>query len=104
MDHGELLGVALRDQPRVAVIAAELPWLDRDLVGTLHDHGVTVVAVGTSGVGPLDRIGVAHRLASDASADDLAALLHRIGGDDRPLAPDGPGPIGRSEPNPTAAG
>lgn len=82
VDHGELLGVALRDQPRVAVIAAELPWLDRDLVGTLHDHGVTVVAVGTGGPSrPLDRIGVAHRLPPDASADDLAALLHRIGGE-----------------------
>ena len=82
VDHGELLGVALRDQPRVAVISAELPWLDRDLVGALHDHGVTVVAVG-SGVdaGPLDRIGIDHRLASDASADDLAMLLHRIGGE-----------------------
>ncbi|MGZ4735994.1 MAG: AAA family ATPase [Acidimicrobiia bacterium] len=82
VDHGELLGVAVRDQPRVAVIAADLPWLDRDLVGTLHDHGVTVIAIGSDGLTrPLDRIGVSHRLAADASADDLAALLHRIGGD-----------------------
>jgi MinD-like ATPase involved in chromosome partitioning or flagellar assembly len=87
VDHGELLGVALRDQPRVAVIAAELPWLDRDLVGTLHDHGVTVVTVGQGSAVPLDRIGVAHRLAADASADDLAALLHRIGSNDAPVTP-----------------
>jgi MinD-like ATPase involved in chromosome partitioning or flagellar assembly len=87
VDHGELLGVALRDQPRVAVIAADLPWLDRDLIGTLHDHGVTVVAVGNADESlPLDRIGVAHRLRSDASADDLAALLHRIGSNDLPAA------------------
>lgn len=91
VDHGELLGVALRDQPRVAVIAAELPWLDRDLVGTLHDHGVTVVAVDNGGASrPLDRIGVAHRLGANASADDLAALLHRIGGEDLPVVPTGP--------------
>ncbi len=85
VDHGELLGVALRDQPRFAVIAAELPWLDRDLVGTLHDHGVTVVAVDShSASRPLDRIGVAHQLPSDANADDLAGLLHRLGGDESP--------------------
>jgi MinD-like ATPase involved in chromosome partitioning or flagellar assembly len=88
VDHGELLGVALRDQPRAAVIAAELPWLDRDLIGTLHEHGVTVVAVGNGlGTPLLDRIGVAHRLGPDASADDLAALLHRIGSRDQPLGP-----------------
>ena len=84
VDHGELLGVALRDRPRVAVIAAELPWLDRELVGTLQDHGVTVVAVGPVGATrPLDRIGVAHRLPGDATAEDLAALLHGFGGEER---------------------
>ena len=39
VDLGELLGVALRDQPRAVVLAADLPWLDRELVGTLHDAG-----------------------------------------------------------------
>ena len=82
VDHGELLGVAVRDQARVAVIAASLPWLDRDLVGTLHDHGVTVVAVGADDR-PLDRVGVAHRLPEGATADDLAGLVHRIGGGER---------------------
>ena len=81
MDHGELLGVALRDEPRVALISAELPWLDRDLVGMLHDHGVTIVAVETGGTArPLERIGIAHRVGSEASAEDLSALLHRLGG------------------------
>jgi Mrp family chromosome partitioning ATPase len=81
VDHGELLGVALRDEPRVALVAAELPWLDRDLVGTLHDHGVTVVAVeGSVGARPLDRIGVAHRTGADVSPEELAVLLHRVGG------------------------
>jgi MinD-like ATPase involved in chromosome partitioning or flagellar assembly len=99
VDHGELLGVALRDQPRVAVVAAELPWLDRDLVGTLQDHGVTVVAVGARvETRPLDRLGIAHRMAADASADDLAVLLHRIGGDDRAAAPEPPRARGTAEP------
>jgi MinD-like ATPase involved in chromosome partitioning or flagellar assembly len=81
VDHGELLGVAVRDQPRVALVAAELPWLDRDLVGTLHDQGVTVVAIETTtGLRPLERIGVAHHTAADVSPDDLAVLLHRVGG------------------------
>lgn len=81
VDHGELLGVALRDEPRVALISAELPWLDRDLVGMLHDHGVTIVAVETGGTArPLERIGIAHRVGAEASAEDLSALLHRLGG------------------------
>jgi MinD-like ATPase involved in chromosome partitioning or flagellar assembly len=99
VDHGELVGVALRDRPRVAVIAAELPWLDRDLVGMLHDHGVTVVAVGAgSSSRPLDRIGVAHRLPGDASAEDLAALLHGFGVEERPLiSPESPLVVGATE-------
>jgi MinD-like ATPase involved in chromosome partitioning or flagellar assembly len=99
VDHGELLGVALRDQARIAVIAAELPWLDRDLVGTLQDHGVTVVAVGAGELTrPLDRIGVAHRLPADATAEDLAALLHRFGVEERPvISPESPLVVGTTE-------
>jgi MinD-like ATPase involved in chromosome partitioning or flagellar assembly len=80
VDHGELLGVSLRDRPRAAIVAAELPWLDRDLVGTLGDSGVTVVAVGSSATRPLESIGVAHRLDPSASADEVAAVLHRLEG------------------------
>jgi MinD-like ATPase involved in chromosome partitioning or flagellar assembly len=81
VDHGELLGVAVRDRPSVAVIAAELPWLDRDLVGTLGDHGVTVVAVeALAGDRALERIGVMHRAPAEVSAADLASLLHRVAG------------------------
>ena len=32
VDQGELIGVALRDRPRAAVVSAEMPWLDRELV------------------------------------------------------------------------
>ena len=80
VDHGELLGVSLRDRPRFALVAAELPWLDRDLVGTLADSGVTVVAVGGSATRPLAAIGVAHTLDPAASADEVAAVLHRLDG------------------------
>lgn len=80
VDLGELLGVALRDRPRAALVAAELPWLDRELVGTLHDHGVTVVAIEHgSPARSVERIGVAHRLPSCVTAEQLATLLHRLG-------------------------
>lgn len=90
VDHGELLGVALRDRPRAAVVAADLPWLDRELVGTLQDSGVIVIAIGvSSGTRSLEGIGVAHRLPEAVTADDLAALLHRVGGEDQsaPVVP-----------------
>lgn len=97
VDHGELLGVALRDEPRVALISAELPWLDRDLVGMLHDHGVTIVAVETGATArPLERIGIAHRVGSEASAEDLSALLHRLGGGE-PRSPGEPADL-RTDP------
>lgn len=100
VDHGELLGVALRDRPRAAVIAAELPWLDRDLVGTLQDAGVAVVAVDSLGHRPLDRLGVSHVLDADATVEAVAALLHGLGTDERrsaqPATADEPvGPVGR---------
>ncbi|MGZ8753386.1 MAG: AAA family ATPase [Acidimicrobiia bacterium] len=80
VDLGELLGVALRDHPRAVVLSADLPWLDRELVGTLHDAGVAVVAVESRpGGGALDRIGVTHRLIAPPDADVLAGLLHRLG-------------------------
>lgn len=100
VDHGELLGVALRDRPRVAVVAAELPWLDRDLVGTLHDHGVTVVAIEAVGsLRPLDRIGVSHRLPAGTGAEEVAALLHRIGGAAQPAVAAGLPPNSGGEPD-----
>ncbi len=83
IDHGELLGVALRDRPRAVVLAAELPWLDRELVGSLHDAGVAVVAVeSTPGLRPLDRIGVSYRLSAPSTAEEVAALLHQLGDGD----------------------
>jgi len=102
VDHGELLGVALRDEPRVALIAAERPWLDRDLVGTLQDHGVTIVGIESGGTSrPLDRIGVDHRVGAEASAEELSVLLHQLGGQEpRSIGPvsarhDAPEPASR---------
>jgi MinD-like ATPase involved in chromosome partitioning or flagellar assembly len=81
VDQGELVGVALRDRPRAVVVAAELPWLQRDLVGTLHDAGVVVIAVeSAAALRPLDRIGIAFRAPASATADDIASLVHRLPG------------------------
>jgi MinD-like ATPase involved in chromosome partitioning or flagellar assembly len=90
VDHGELLGVALRDRPRAAIVAADLPWLDRELVGTLQEHGVAVIAIDGRGTRPLDRLGVTHRLDASATADDVAALLHRLEAGATPDRPAGP--------------
>ncbi|MCL4291719.1 MAG: chromosome partitioning protein [Acidimicrobiia bacterium] len=85
VDRAELLGVALRDRPAAVLLRAELPWLDRDLVGTLHDAGVAVVAVEReAGSRPLERIGVTHRVTADATADEVAALLWSL---DEPTPP-----------------
>jgi Mrp family chromosome partitioning ATPase len=79
VDQGELIGVALRDRPRAVVLAAELPWLERELVSTLHDAGVAVVAVeSTPGLRPLERIGIAFRAPATGTADDFASLIHRL--------------------------
>ena len=79
VDLGELLAVALRERPKAVVVSADLPWLDRELVGTLHDAGVAVVAVENgSGGRALDRIGVTHRLMAPPDADVLAGLVHRL--------------------------
>ncbi len=80
VDHGELLGVSLRDRPTAALIAAELPWLDRDLVGELQENGVTVVAIDSLGNRPLDRLGVSHVLDASQTAEEIIQLLYRIGG------------------------
>jgi MinD-like ATPase involved in chromosome partitioning or flagellar assembly len=86
VDHGELIGVALRDCPRAVVLAAELPWLDRELVGTLHEAGVAVVAVeSVPGLRPLERMGIAFRTSASATADEIASLLYRLSGTDDPV-------------------
>lgn len=79
VEHAELLDVALRDRPRAVVLAAELPWLERDLVGTLHDAGIAVIAVeSTPGLRSLERMGIAFHVAATATADDIASLLHQL--------------------------
>jgi MinD-like ATPase involved in chromosome partitioning or flagellar assembly len=81
VDHGELLGVALRDRPVAVVLSADLPWLDRDLVGSLEDHGITVVAIGADEERVrLERIGISQHLGLDVGAEALATRLHRLAG------------------------
>ncbi len=109
VDHGELLGVALRDRPRAVVVAAELPWLDRELVGTLHDAGVAVVAVeARDGLRPAEAIGVSYWVARTVTPDELATLLYRIGAyeddDDDVPASDALDDAARADDRGTAAG
>ena len=86
VDQGELVGIALRDQPRAVVLAAELPWLEREVVATLQDAGVAVVAVeSTVGLRPLERMGVTFRMTAAATADEIAALLYRLAARDADL-------------------
>jgi MinD-like ATPase involved in chromosome partitioning or flagellar assembly len=81
VDHGELLGVALRARPAAVVLSADLLWLDRDLVGTLEDHGIAVVAIGADHErARLERIGVSHHLGLDVAAEALATRLHVLAG------------------------
>jgi len=76
VDHGELLGTALRDRPRAVVLDAALGWLDRDLVATLKGAGVDVVAVGT----PRGRDGLgAVRVDAEVDAEGLARALDALG-------------------------
>ncbi len=80
VDHGELLGTALRDRPRAVVLDAALGWLDRDLVATLKGAGIEVVAVGSSR-GPDDLGAVTVDAGIDAAG--LAHVLDALG----PVAP-----------------
>ncbi len=97
VDHGELLGVALRDRPTAVIVAADAAWLDRELVATLQEHGVAVVAIDGGDPQPVGRLAGAHRLAASATPEEVAALLHRI---DRGRGPEHPA---RVAPAPTGA-
>lgn len=80
VDHGELLGVALRELPRAVLVTAELPWLDRDLVGALQEVGVTVVAVeNVPGLRPLEQMGITHRVDRDTEVERVVELLVSLG-------------------------
>lgn len=102
VDHSELLAFAAREHPSAVLVAAEVPWLDRDVVGVLHDAGVTVIAVESRpGHRPLDRIGIAHRIATPPDVDEVVAMLAGLEptGDARVAAAEtagsGPADVGR---------
>ena len=77
VDHGDLLGTALRDRPRAVVLDAGLAWVERDLVATLRRAGIEVVSVG-SGANDRDELG---RIGVDAGieAEELARILDALG-------------------------
>lgn len=82
VDFGELMGVALHERPSAVIVSAELPWLDRDTVASLHSAGIAVVAIqSVTGARPLDRIGMSHCLDSSVTPERVVALLARLGSD-----------------------
>lgn len=83
VDHGELLGTALRDSPHAVLVDASLPWVDRDFVTTLRRAGVAVIAIG-SAARPLERVGVSC-FPNEVSADVIAAALYSLDGGEPPL-------------------
>src|SRR3954453_12812055 len=88
-EHGELLGTALRDRPRAVVLDAALPWLDRDLVTTLHRAGVAVLAIGARTVA-IERLGI-EVLDGDADARTVARVLQGLGPVDADIGDDAAG-------------
>lgn len=91
VDHGELLGVARRDRPRAALVAAELPWLDRELVAGLGEVGVSVVAMATAPPArPLERLGVVRVLDAASEPDAVAGALRELGVPGASAAPGAP--------------
>ncbi|MEO6468057.1 MAG: hypothetical protein ABIP21_03070 [Acidimicrobiia bacterium] len=78
VDHGELLGTALRDRPRAVLVDASLPWVDRDFVTTLRRAGIETIAVGSS-ARPLEQVGI-HCLPADTSPEAVSALVFSFDG------------------------
>lgn len=86
VDHGELLGTALRDRPRAVLVDASLPWVDRDFVTALRRAGIETIAIGSS-ARPLEQVGI-HCLPSDTSPEAVSALVFSF--DDAPASVSGP--------------
>ncbi|MGH9024181.1 MAG: AAA family ATPase, partial [Acidimicrobiia bacterium] len=79
LDQGELLGVALRERPAAVVLAAELQWLDRELVGRLHEAGIATVVVDSGCTErPVDRIGASCHLPSLAGPEEILAAISSL--------------------------
>lgn len=76
VEHGELLGTALRDRPRAVLVDASLAWIDRDLVATLRRSGVEVVAIGVP-ARPLPELGV-RVVGEDVEPAAVADILHGL--------------------------
>lgn len=76
VDHGELLGIALRDRPAAVLLDTSLTWIDRDLVTTLRRSGIETIAIGNS-ARSLDRFGV-QQFEADASPEVIAAALYAL--------------------------
>ncbi len=76
VDHGELLGTALRDRPRAVVVDGALGWVDRDFVASMRRAGVEVIAIGGTGR-DLQALAV-HQLPGDVPGEAVAAVVHGL--------------------------
>ena len=85
VDHGDLLGTALRDRPRAVVLDRALGWVDRDLVATLRRAGIEVLGIGGRS-GGRDEIGIVG-VDATVGADELARILEGLGPATEPAVP-----------------
>lgn len=107
-DVAELVGVARAGLADLVLVSSDLRGLDREVVDTLHDAGVTILALVPPGdedaARAFRRWGVPEVLPTDAAADVLDEALHRV---EDPLAgggssvdPDRVEPAGRASEGP----
>jgi MinD-like ATPase involved in chromosome partitioning or flagellar assembly len=78
VDHGELLGIALRDRPDAVIISSAVPWLDIELVAALHGVGAVVLVVDDGSDRRWDAIGVDVILDAASAPQSIAAALHHL--------------------------
>jgi MinD-like ATPase involved in chromosome partitioning or flagellar assembly len=93
VDHGDLLGTALRDRPRAVVLDRGLGWVDRDLVATLRRAGIEVLGIGGR-PGGRDEIGIVG-VAATVGAAELARILQGLGPATEPVATEAAAGAGR---------
>ncbi|MCA5894627.1 hypothetical protein LEP48_14905 [Isoptericola sp. NEAU-Y5] len=89
-DVAELLAAAAAGAGMVALVSGDLPGLDRDVVGRLHDAGVRVAALGDDGA-PAERL---RALGVDAVVEQYEdwAVLAAVREAAAVVTPTGPAP------------
>jgi MinD-like ATPase involved in chromosome partitioning or flagellar assembly len=88
-DLADLMAVASAGLADIAVVSPEVRWLDRDAVGQLRAHGVTVVGAlapaDDAGERRLRQLGVGRTLAVTSTTEQVEDLLAGVTLGDAPL-------------------